>query len=233
MIEPNGSIVFLGDSFTWGQGLHYKYMMENHGWNELDCKNFFYEINKGSTRFEWMGFEADEYRRKHSYPYIVCKELNKMMVNPIFENGGDNTKIIQFIEYLSHPLFISSTNVDYIVVQFSHPLRQVDISQYKSVDELVLEQVNKVNKLCERLNKKWFGISWINETAKIVKENYPDNYVPILYKDKEHLSMDERNPTIKELLINYNTKIEDSHPSKKGHEIMAKSIINKIKLSYE
>ena len=68
--------------------------------------------------------------------------------------------------------------MDYIVVQFSHPLRQIDISQYKSVNELVLEQVNKVNELCERLNKKWFGKS------KIVKENYPDNYVPILYKIK-------------------------------------------------
>jgi len=87
--------------------------------------------------------------------------------------------------------------------------------------------------LCERLNKKWFGISWIDETAKIIKENYPDNHVPILYKDKEYLSMDERNHDIKELLINYDTKINDSHPSKKGHEVMAKSIINKIKLSYE
>jgi len=233
MIEPNGSIVFLGDSFTWGQGLQYYHLMLHHGWTESQCNELFDRCCDGSFRFEFLGFEADEYRRKHSYPYIVCKELNKIMVNPIFENGGDNSRIIEFIELLPHPLFISHNSVDYIVVQFSHPLRQVDISKYKSVNELVLEQVNKVNELCGRLNKKWFGISWIDETAKIIKENYPDNHVPILYKDKEYLSMDERNHDIKELLINYDTKINDSHPSKKGHEVMAKSIINKIKLSYE
>ena len=229
MIDHTGSIVFLGDSFTWGQGLHYYYMMENHGWTESDCKKFF----DSQDRFEWLGFEADEYRRRHSYPYIICKELNKMMVNPFFENGGDNKRIIETLELLHHPLFMSSNNIDYIVVQFSSPLRQVNVSKYKSIDDLILEQVSKVDELCKSLNAKWFGISWLDEVSKIIKENYSDNFVPILHNDKEYLSMDEKNQEIEDLLIKHNSKVNDSHPNKKGHEVMAKSIINKIKLSYE
>ena len=230
MIKENGGILFLGDSFTWGQGLHYKYMMENHGWTELDCKNFFDEINEGSARFEWMGFEADEYRRKHSYPYIVCKELNKMMINPISENGGDNWRML---DMLYNPFYVSNTNVDYVVVQFSHPLRSYnrDISNYTSVDDLILDQVKKVDEECKVWNTKWLGISWLDEVSKVIKEKYPNNFVPILHKDKQFLSMDEKNHDIRDLLISYNSKINDSHPNHKGHEVMAKSIINKIKLN--
>ena len=75
MIDYNGGLVFLGDSFTWGQGLHYYYMIEKHGWTQSDCKKFF----DNRYRFEWLGFEADEYRRKYSFPYLVSNKLNKLI----------------------------------------------------------------------------------------------------------------------------------------------------------
>ena len=33
------SILFLGDSFTWGQGLQYYHLIENEGWDWKKCSN--------------------------------------------------------------------------------------------------------------------------------------------------------------------------------------------------
>jgi len=221
-------ILFLGDSFTWGQGLHYYYMIENQGWSWDDCRDFLNTNN----RFEKLGFYADEYRRTHSYPYIVSKQLNLPMVTPRFENGGDN-RVSYDILKTSLPLIITNTNIDYLIVQFSAPLRSLDnksdFLDGMSIDEFMDYQIERIDDECNRQNIKWFGISWFKEIGDILKDKYPQNFIPIYYKNKEYESFDfDKNIELRNLTIEHTQYIEDGHFNKEGHQVIANSIINKL-----
>jgi len=223
MIDYNGGLVFLGDSFTWGQGLHYYYMIENHGWTQSDCKKFF----DNRYRFEWLGFEADEYRRKYSFPYLVSNKLNKLMITPSFENGGDNKSILDILKCLKY--FTTTNNVENIIIQFSTPTRNLNENEYKTVEHLIYTQIKKIDDECKRMNIKWIGFSWVPEFSIILKKYFPNNFTPIQYKNKEYHTITGNDENLKELFFPYDLKINDAHPNKLGHEIISKSIINKLK----
>lgn len=133
-------ILFLGDSFTWGQGLHYYYKIENEGWNWDDCRTFLEKNN----RFEGLGFAADEFRRSNSFPYLVGKELNISISTPRSENGGDNKVIFDILTSL-HPL-ITNANIDYLIIQFSNPTRcldnKTDSLNNMNLDEFLHHQIS-------------------------------------------------------------------------------------------
>ena len=219
-------ILFLGDSFTWGQGLHYYYKIENDDWDWNDCKTFLKENN----RFEWLGFEADEYRRQHSFPYLVSKELDEPMITPRFENGGDNYAIYQILDNLD--LFVTNTNISKVIIQFSAPTRNLKLEENSnlSIEKMIINQIDKINFKCRQLNLKWYGISWFKEMGEILHQNYLENHIPVLYKGKEFESFDFlNNLELKDLTIQYTQNIDDGHFNKEGHRIIAQSILNKIK----
>ena len=219
-------ILFLGDSFTWGQGLHYYYKIENDDWDWNDCKTFLEENN----RFEWLGFEADEYRRQHSFPYLVSKELDEPMVTPRFENGGDNYAIYQILDNLD--LFVTNTNISKVIIQFSAPTRKLELKENSSmsIEKIIIDQIDKINFKCKQVNLKWYGISWFKEMGEILQQNYLENHIPVLYKGKEFESFDfVNNLELRDLTIQYTQNIDDGHFNKEGHRIIAQSILNKIK----
>ena len=218
-------ILFLGDSFTWGQGLHYYYKIENNEWTWNDCKEF---VNS-RKRFESLGFEADEYRRQHSFPYLVSKELDEAMVTPRFENGGDNYAIFDTLENLH--LFCSNTNITNAIIQFSAPTRMIEKDdKSETIEAAIKSQIYKINFKCNQLGIKWYGISWYKEMGEILKESYSENYIPVLYEDKEYESFDyQKHDKLKELTIQYTQNISDGHFNKEGHQVIANSILNKLK----
>ena len=57
-------IVFLGDSFTWGQGLQYIHLVEKKGWSWEDCS----KIIPPNLNLDWFVFYEDEYRKQNSFP---------------------------------------------------------------------------------------------------------------------------------------------------------------------
>lgn len=219
-------ILFLGDSFTWGQGLQYFYKIENEGWTWNDCKNFLEKNN----RFETLGFHADEYRRQNSFPYLVSKELNEPLIQPRFENGGDNHNIYTLLDHLH--LFVSFNNISTAIIQFSAPTRRLDLEERPtwSVEKIMNEQIERIHQKCEHLGFKWYGISWFQEMGEILQENYSENHIPVLYKGKEFESFDfVKNLELRDLTIQYTQNIDDGHFNKEGHQVIANSILTKIK----
>ena len=228
------SILFLGDSFTWGQGLHYYHLIENEGWDWEKCSNFF----ESKERFETLGYEADEYRRINSFPNLVCKELNCRAIVPQQENGGDNDRIIGILEQI--PLFVTQNSIDCIIVQFSIPSRIHDIERYKqfnSINEIIISQVERINHLSNEMNQTdgipWFGFTWTREVGIILETHYKENYIPIQYDNKEwnHFNVEPRiweSTSFQKLVIAGNEKIKDYHPNLEGHKGIKNSIINKL-----
>jgi lysophospholipase L1-like esterase len=219
-------IICLGDSFTWGQGLQYYYLIENEGWSWDTCREFL----KTDYNFSKLGFRADEYRREKSFPYLIAEELNLPLGLLKLENGGDNFNIKYIVENLHQ--FVSNTNIDYLVIQFSNPVRRSeDHPSFDSIEDLYYEQIEPINVICQHLNIKWLGISWLDEFGKYLKNNYPKNHVPILYKNKSWDSFDymKLGDVLKELTIQYTENIDDGHFNLKGHEVIKNSILTKIK----
>lgn len=218
-------ILFLGDSFTWGQGLHYYYLVENEGWSWNDCKNFL----ENNNRFESLGFKADEFRRQNSFPYLVSKELNEPMITPRFENGGDNYTIYGLLNNIS--MYVTTTNVSKIIIQFSAPTRAIPIEDtFDSIDQLIRTQINRVSQKCEQLSINWYAFSWYKEMGDILKNEYPKNYIPILYNDVEYECFEfMHHMKLRDLTIQFTKHIDDGHFNLEGHQVIANSIINKLK----
>lgn len=218
-------IVFLGDSYTWGQGLQYIPLVENKGWTWEECS----KIIPPNLNLEWLGFEEDEFRKHNGFPYHVSKKLDIPFVIGRFENGGDNATIYQMI-YNLQP-FISPNNIFCIVVQFSDASRSL-AHEYDplegSIEKQIEKQVKRIDKYCQMMNIPWIGISWQPEIGDILKEKYSNNYVPVIVDNTEFTNFSSRHPKLSHLFLNSEYPINDEHFGIAGHKLIADLIYNKI-----
>ena len=101
----------------------------------------------------------------------------------------------------------------------------------------------QVDKIVKSLgNTKWIGLSWRDDISQYLKKIKPYNFCPIEYKgihydnfeeliDSPQCCNNELWSTDEKLTLygKYEGKLNDDHFCKKGHKVMAKSIIKKIK----
>ena len=133
-------IVFLGDSFTWGQGLQIPYWLEQG--------KSVGEINKlMPPKFpsEQYDYEADELRKKQHFPNLVSKYFNKSYCTK-WGNGGSNQDILEIIKNMGNQM--DTSGIDYFVIQFTEFTRDSNLDnlspntsfeQYKEEKELKKE----------------------------------------------------------------------------------------------
>ena len=74
----------------------------------------------------------------------------------------------------------------------------------------------------------WIGLSWFPEAGFIIKEFFPENYIPIYYKNVEYLGFEHILSLDKLNLKNTIPGCGDEHFSSEGHIILSNSIIKKI-----
>ena len=230
-------ILFLGDSFTWGQGLPIeKWLKEG---KSLDY------CNRLPPEFpsELYNYEDDNYRKQNHFPNLVAKHFNKSYVTK-FGNGGTNKDIIDILRNIgSH---CDRNGVDFYVIQFTEVSRDPnlhdtsdntfeDIVSKKGVDaffeDYIKKQIKTIdNMMSKSYNKKWFGFSWRDDFGKILEENFPKNYIPIDY-NKSYNNFEELKKENRHLMLSGKYDgIDDHHLNSEGHQVIADSIIKKINL---
>jgi len=218
-------IVFLGDSFTWGQGLQYIYLTEHKGWTWEECS----KIIPPNLNLEWLEFDEDEFRKKNSFPYLVAKELNLPFQVTRFENGGDNVTILQSLQNIMP--FCTPNNIFCFVVQFSDASRSL-AHEYNpldgSIEKQIENQIIRIDNQCKLLDVPWIGVSWQPEIGNILKEKYSKNYIPINYNGIEYTNFSTRHIGLSELFLTHSYPIDDEHFNLDGHKVIAESILNKI-----
>lgn len=218
-------ILFIGDSFTYGQGLQYYYLTEHKGWSWEKCE----KLAHSNNRFEWLGFEEDEFRKSNSFPYLVSKKIDLPYHTPRCENGSDNQVSYEILRDIQP--FCSTTNITFVVIQFTEPSRSIlngDEPKFDTIEEHFDFQVERIDELLKSYNVEWLGISWMPEIGKILKDKYPNNFVPVKYKDKYYNCFEPAySSPLKELTIEYSEKIEDGHFNILGHQVLADSILEK------
>jgi len=234
-------IVFLGDSFTWGQGLPIEKWIKSDNLSIKECNNF----SPPKYSCESYNYEDDNYRKQNHFPNLVAKHFNKSYVTK-FGNGGNNKSIIDILENLdSH--FVDDRGIDYFVIQFTDFVRdpyfnfaqniihkqgdsyKFEHSLEKLFEDYIKTQLELLDKLIKQRNSRWIGFSWREDYGKILKEDYPNNYIPLIHNNKSYNNFNEILQDDNHLTLSGKWEgIEDGHMNSDGHIVIANCIINKI-----
>ena len=172
-------ILFLGDSFTWGAGLQFEYLFQNgHSVDEIN------ELMPPQTYLENLDYKSDEYRKKHHYPNLVAKELNKPYVLGKLGNGGTNNNMTFVIDNINELMQYYDEKqikpIEMVIVQFTDFMRDVsdDWTSNQHTRDLeennnkeILKQIKEFNVACQNKGLKWFGLSWHKEAGNILKKH--------------------------------------------------------------
>lgn len=229
-------VVFLGDSFTWGQGLQIPYWIEQG--KSIDEIN---DLMPPKVALESvMDYGANEYRKTYHFPNLVAKHFNRPYSTK-WGNGGNNDDIIFLIKNLFRNIVDPNGGVDYIVVQFTDSMRDIDLDgcvERGENPDIVLKEhckntIKNLNHVCEEQNIKWFGFSWRDDIGSILEEDYKNNYIPILYNGKEYNNFNILRDQCEFMFdCTIDHRIHDSHINALGHQFIANSIIKKIEDSH-
>tara|TARA_R110002153_G_scaffold52711_1_gene147576 strand:- start:1064 stop:1897 length:834 start_codon:yes stop_codon:yes gene_type:complete len=263
-------IYFIGDSFTWGQGLHLE------KWSADGITNKYMADHMPDNNFpqECLSYDDHKIRKELHFPNLVAKHFDRDYVTD-WHNGGTNYTALRFLTLVTgSPIqdlivfqFTSPTRIHYPIIPPPTPKGFPDNCQYRDdfpselkttiddefkhlnvkeyiqkitkgdetkyeVYKLAYEQAYLVNHLAPHNSNNgitWIGFGWWPETGHILKEYFPQNYVPLYYKGKEHSGfeslLDLDNLKLKNLLKG----CPDEHLSSIGNQVIAESIIQKIK----
>jgi len=224
-------ILFLGDSFTWGQGLQIPYWIEQGKSIE--------EINKHlppDVPAETYDYYSDLERKKLHYPNLVAKHFNKSYAVK-FGNGGTNSDILFHLNNLRQ--MMDSRGIDFFVIQLTEVGRDLpELHDYKGdipVDEYINSfietQMKQISNVCS--DKPWFVFSWRPEFDNILSTKYKDNFVKLEHNNKTYLNFQDLGNDNQDLYLGCKYDgIDDNHLTPEAHEIFAKSIIKKVENSH-
>ncbi len=218
-------ILFLGDSFTWGQGLYfYKWKEEN----KLLAKEVGGMFPSHSDYIE----EDDlEYKDKLSFTGLVSSHYN---LEPIKRktNGGSNTEIVLDMLPL---LDLHNNSIEKLVFQFT------TISRYQFRDLNIKDEdslIGSFNDLFE--NRKYNFFKYIDNTLRYFSELYKFEYCYMdwlgdfyMFSPYKFVKYNKRDYYFDKFLDEYKidldingNKIIDLHLNIDGQKIISSSIID-------
>ena len=136
------------------------------------------------------------------------------------------------------------SGIDCIVIQFTELFRNPQtqeryydkinsgVSADTAVRSIVKEVIHQVSEEIKNIPSdfKWFGLSWKSEIGNCLKYEYPDNFIPIHYGEKEFVSFDSIMENHYNLTLGSKYGVHDLHLTSEGHQILANSVIKKINL---
>ena len=215
-------ILFAGDSFTWGQGLEWEYLIQNEG----------YTIDKINTLIppkyacERLPIHLQDYREKNRWPRLVAEYFNTNYDTLRCGNGGSNGDIYKFLDNFQH--IIHPENVDLIVIQFTHSGRDLPPNFLGPTESIFINEVNVAKSVIQNIEKKYphiniVTLSWLPEIGKLVEKELGEKYVIKLdgdYGFENWISTRNLNCTYEGM--------RDSHFNLEGHRELSKYVITHL-----
>jgi hypothetical protein len=261
---PIKGMIFLGCSFTWGQGLYYYSNLNSLREPPPNC----YDSLIVSTSHV-------KFLESVRYPRIVARHFNtfehvapfnggsnegaiEWAMKEIFSNPNHNYKYSDFEDY-SHVIFqltqwernhISIENNDGIIdvhngLHRVHPevLTEYLLKNNMTMNEFEimgmknnLREVKEFLMFLESKGIKTYVMSWPDYYHPFILEDdfLRDRYLTFSYKEKQFTSIENLMDHNPEMRINsdyseFRDTPKDHHPSLKCHQLMAETVIKKIK----
>lgn len=227
-------ILFIGDSFTWGQGLSIPYLLQKG--KTIDEIN---HLTPPQFACENYDYGADEYRKKYHFPNLVAKHFNRPY-GAKWGNGGNNSDIEHIIKNIHVQLVDVYNAIDFYIIQFTESQRDINLKTHvdngENPDEILynhcLKTIQKIDNVCKEQNNKWFGFSWHSDIGNILETEYAENYIPILFNNTEYNNFEILREQCEFCLdCTIDNRLHDSHLNSDGHVVIANSIIRKIENS--
>jgi hypothetical protein len=247
-------IIFAGCSFTWGQGLYYYSEMtnvipqtdENFHPNNLTDAHIDYKNILRFPRLVANHFNTFEVVKKSNGGSDI-DSIN--FIDEIFNDGGTNGKYnIEEIDYI---IFQTSqivrngyefifNNTRYNINQsgnskyFSNWLIEKKLTYDQWFDLFCKETLEKIKNLFilyENKGIKCRILCWQNDLLSYIKSDdfMLERFITLdQYDSINDLVKQNENMLISEDYINFKTPINDRHPSKFCHQIIAQNIIKHI-----
>jgi lysophospholipase L1-like esterase len=221
-------IIFLGDSFTWGQGLYSKKWIQE-GKSIEYCNQHL----PPTFSHENISYSDDVYRRTHHFPNLVAKHYDRSYYcKP--KNGGSNNDIFHITREIYSICTEAATNL--VIIQFTEFLRDLNykipnesINLEKFIEEECKSQINSIyNSLKQNNVSNFIFFSWRGDIGNILKKDYNEYYVPLYYKNKEYVCFGDMLKQNSELELAGELGVNDGHLSELGHTVIADSIIKKV-----
>ena len=145
--------LFHGDSYTWGSGLEYHYLVEHLGYNWQDCKKFLPEVE----RLEMLPKECHLYRESNRFSSLVGDYFNIKDIVTSFRNGGDTFNILDRLEN-GHCRW-DEPNIGLHIIQFSAPNRNLPNEwNNREIEDVIKYQIQKINGLSKFILKNFHHI---------------------------------------------------------------------------
>jgi hypothetical protein len=226
-------IIFLGDSFTWGQGLYF------YKWRD-EGRKFDGELGgMYDSHSNYVTIEDVQYKDNLSYTGLVSSYYN-LSQSKRTKNGGSNTDIV--LDML--PMIDRENNdIDKLVFQFTtisrYFFRDLNMSHIENVykdgenryiDDIIEERAknffNYIDGILKYFSKLYkFEYCYLDWLGDFYQFN-PDKFVTYNINEKEYKHF---NPFLEEYKIDMfvdNRAIIDLHLNKEGQQILSKGIIN-------
>ena len=228
-------ILFVGCSFTWGSGLQYEYL-EKKDWSVDKLNDDRDRIIKEDS-IDPLDYNADEYRKQHSWPNLVAKKLNKPYKVGTTKSASNLNQILNSIKHEKELCYSSKTNqIDTIVVQFTDWTRD-DLLVENSIDKTIEYHIKQIADACDEIRNdkfisncsyttsypSWVGLSWRKDIGKILERDYPENFIPLYFKKERYNNFESFRKNSDVHLIKF-----DGHFNSKGCKIIADSIVRKL-----
>ncbi len=244
-LDSDKEIVFLGDSFTWGQGLY----LNDWRKNRPEIFDFFYkETNDYEHHIQWTSQEKfvtnDDLilKNKLSFTNIVADYLNRKCYKRT-QNGGSISGNKQILNSFCN---LESTKKDTILIfqftslgrnDFSY-ITNEEMSKYNLKehikDEIITNILNDrlfeiynsidilINDLENRLGWKCYYLDWLGDFGKFDNGRFIN-----VGQHKSFFDLVTNMP----IKIEYKDKIfYDFHLNEMGNKILAESILTKLNL---
>lgn len=230
-------IVFLGDSFTYGQGMYLYKLVETGKYDISKPEDYL----PPKLIYEKLSLRDIEYQNKYSFPGIVSKHYNKQSFKR-HRNGGSNYDIIMLLRNLH--LVVDPHAIDCIFVQPTDPLRfdsmpehheyhhkivdnikNKSMSEYDGYMELAnLQYINMESHLqyLEKLGKPYYYLPWPTWWKTIIPK---EKMIPVQYKNKIYWTMEDLMRKDNMQITNDIEFCLDMHISRDAHKVIADSII--------
>lgn len=244
-LDSDKDIIFLGDSFTWGQGLYLPDWKENRP----ETFDFFYnEFDEYKNHIQWIlqqNFITKEdliLKNNLSFTNIVADSLNRKCYKKI-DNGGSisiNRKILEFfcktkltkkdVILVFQFTSLGREDFSYITVE---EMGQYSLKEHTN-DKIITNILNDrlfeiynsinilVNNLQNRLGWKCYYLDWLGDFGKFNEDKFID-----INQNKSFFELTCNMP----IKIEYKDKIFfDYHLNEAANKILADSILKKINL---
>jgi len=216
-------ILFLGDSFTWGQGLEWDVLIER-GWTKEEIN----DVVPPKHHNEHLPIELNDYREKNRWARLVAEHFDIGYDLGRYTNGGTNGNLYRIINGLHDTIL--TDNVKLIVLQFTHSGRHTPLT-LENVDKLFKEDIDRATQTIKQLHKnfpyiKIVTLSWLPELGKLMEDAMGEKYVVKFNSDNKTSYGFEDLAQIYNIYHQYG--IKDYHLTKEGNEIVARNVIQHI-----